>query len=116
MYRVTSKLRDNIFTNKAMNNHGTGTGKFVLNTSLHGRARDGTPIGSHQFSKTSQFLDGNATSRHSFDPMLHPHAAHSPSVGPWRSELMRSFDCTIVQKCGNKRDHSFNITMRQKLP
>ncbi|XP_057515962.1 KH domain-containing protein HEN4-like isoform X1 [Amaranthus tricolor] len=80
LYRVTSKLRDNIFTNKAMNNHGTGTGKFVLNTSLHGRARDGTPIGSHQFSKTSQFLDGNATSRHSFDPMLHPHAAHSPST------------------------------------
>lgn len=87
LYHVTSRLRHNIFNSKAMNIPGSGTGKIIFNTSVHGRVRDVSPIDLRQSSGTSQNIDGLATLRQGLDPLLHPHVSnHSPSIGLQTSE------------------------------
>lgn len=88
LYHVTSRLRNNLFTSKTTNTSGSGNGKLISDTTIHGSVRDMTPSSLHHSSMTSMSINGQATLRQGLDPSLRPHVSeHSPSVGLRTSEV-----------------------------
>uniref|UniRef100_A0A803LFX8 K Homology domain-containing protein n=2 Tax=Chenopodium quinoa TaxID=63459 RepID=A0A803LFX8_CHEQI len=82
LYHVTSRLRNNLFTSKAMNIPGSGTGKLLSDTSICGRIQDATTVGLRQSSGTNQSVGGQATLSQGYGPLPHPNISHYlPSTG-----------------------------------